>query len=161
MLVSVTINGKEKEVIVNKKGDSNFTVSFDGKTFDVDNLQLNKGLFNMLVNGESHLAFIADNILQLDGEVFEAVAVDPLKKELLKSSALLASEGTIIASMPGNVVKILVKEGDSVEAGQGVIVLEAMKMENELEAPKSGKVKKIFVEEKKPVEGGTILVEIE
>jgi biotin carboxyl carrier protein len=161
MLVSVKVNDRETDVIVNQTGDGEYSVTFEGNTFKVNSLQLTNGFFNMLINGESHNSFIYGNTLHLDGEQFSAVAEDPLKKELLKSSGISTNEGTIVASMPGNVVKILVKEGELVEVGQGVIVLEAMKMENELEAPKSGKVKKIFVAEKKPVEGGTILVEIE
>ncbi len=161
MLVSVKVNERETDVIVNQTGEGEYSVTFEGKTFKVNSLHLSNDFFNLIIDGESHNSLICGNTLYLDGEQFSAIAEDPLKKELLKSSGLSTNEGTIIASMPGNVVKILVKEGDIVEAGQGVIVLEAMKMENELEAPKSGKVKKIFVEEKKPVEGGAILVEIE
>lgn len=161
MLVSVKIKEKEVDVIVNQVGNDKFTVTFDGKTFNVDYQLLSDSSFNMIIDGKSNNACYFGNEIYLNGKSFFAEALDPLKKELLKSSGFSKNEGTITASMPGNVVKILVKEGDEVKAGQGIIVLEAMKMENELEAPKDGIVKKIFVEEKKPVDGGTVLVEIE
>ena len=63
--------------------------------------------------------------------------------------------------MPGRVVTLLVGEGETVKAGQGVVVLEAMKMENEIQTDVAGVVKKIFVEEGQSVEGGDPLFEIE
>jgi biotin carboxyl carrier protein len=59
------------------------------------------------------------------------------------------------------VVKLLVRPGDAVKPGDGVIVVEAMKMENELKAPVAGRVKEIRVEEGKAVSGGDVLVVIE
>lgn len=67
----------------------------------------------------------------------------------------------ILAPMPGKVVRILVQEGDSVEAKQGVVVVEAMKMENELEASCPGIVKRVSVVEGAPVNTGAVLVVIE
>jgi biotin carboxyl carrier protein len=68
--------------------------------------------------------------------------------------------GTINASMPGRVVKILIKEGDSVEQGQGLLILEAMKMENEIKAPRSGVISSLKISEGESVESGVIMVEI-
>ncbi len=62
--------------------------------------------------------------------------------------------------MPGKILKILVKEGDQVKTGQGLLVLEAMKMENEIPAPKDGIVKKILVKEGDTVNTGDPLIEI-
>jgi len=70
-------------------------------------------------------------------------------------------EGEIKSPMPGRVVRVLVKDGDEVEAGVPVIVVEAMKMENELAAARPGKVKKVHVAVGATVESGTLLVEIE
>jgi biotin carboxyl carrier protein len=63
--------------------------------------------------------------------------------------------------MPGRVVALLAEEGSSVEQGQGILVLEAMKMENEIAAERDGTLKKLFVELGQPVEGGDPLFEIE
>ena len=66
----------------------------------------------------------------------------------------------ITAYMPGRVVDILVGEGEEVEAGQGLVVLEAMKMKNEIQAESAGVVRKVLVEKDQAVEGGDPLVEI-
>jgi biotin carboxyl carrier protein len=68
---------------------------------------------------------------------------------------------SIVAPMPGKVVKLLVKRGDQVAARQGVVVVEAMKMENELRSPKAGTVTEIKTAEGASVEAGTALVVIE
>jgi biotin carboxyl carrier protein len=67
----------------------------------------------------------------------------------------------VLSPMPGKVVKVLVAVGDEVKAGQGVMVVEAMKMENELKAPRDGKVKAVAVKEGQPVEAGQSLVTLD
>ena len=71
-----------------------------------------------------------------------------------------AGEGVVTAPMPGKILRILVKEGESVKTGQGLLVLEAMKMENEIPAPKDGVVKKILVKEGDTVDTGQALIEL-
>jgi biotin carboxyl carrier protein len=63
--------------------------------------------------------------------------------------------------MPGKVVKLLVKPGDEVKARQGLVVVEAMKMENELRSPKDGRVAEVLVAEGASVEAGRLLVVVE
>jgi len=70
-------------------------------------------------------------------------------------------DGTVTSPMPGRVLKVLVAEGDAVEAGSAVVVVEAMKMENEIAAPRSGKVVRVHVAAGASVEGGARLVEIQ
>ncbi|HBQ21765.1 MAG: hypothetical protein A2Z91_03330 [Deltaproteobacteria bacterium GWA2_38_16] len=81
-----------------------------------------------------------------------------------KSAALRSKESEekkITAKMPGKIIKVLAKVGDPVTKGQGLIIMEAMKMENELKAPISGKVKSIHVQEGKTVDSGADLLLIE
>jgi biotin carboxyl carrier protein len=68
---------------------------------------------------------------------------------------------TVVAPMPGRVVRVLVAPGDEVTASQGIVVVEAMKMENELRAPKGGRVKDVSVSPGTSVEAGRVLVVIE
>jgi biotin carboxyl carrier protein len=63
--------------------------------------------------------------------------------------------------MPGKVIRVLVKQGDTVGAGQGLLVVEAMKMQNEIRSPKTGKVEKLFVAEGQAVNAGEILLCVE
>jgi len=76
-------------------------------------------------------------------------------------SAAGAADGRVLAPMPGRVVKVLVAPGAVVEAKQGVVVVEAMKMENELRAPRAGTVREVRVSEGTSVEAQTVLVVIE
>jgi biotin carboxyl carrier protein len=72
-----------------------------------------------------------------------------------------ASKGAVTAIMPGKIIRLLVAEGDEVAEGQVVCILEAMKMENELKAPKAGRVKVLHVQPGRDVERGAVLAEIE
>jgi len=76
-------------------------------------------------------------------------------------SAAGAGDGRVVAPMPGRVVKVLVTPGTAVEARQGVVVVEAMKMENELRAPRAGIVREVRVAEGVSVEAQTVLVVID
>ncbi len=160
MEVVVKLKEKEFNALIEKK-ENKFEIEFEGKKFEADYIPISSNDGSLIVNGKSYHVIFAGNSVYVNGKPFKVETFDPLKRELLKSGTLEKDEGAIITSMPGNVKKILVKEGDEVEAGQAVIVLEAMKMENELEAPKSGVVKKINVKENSPVEANTILLEIE
>jgi biotin carboxyl carrier protein len=70
------------------------------------------------------------------------------------------AKGALLAQMPGRVVRLMVSEGDRVEQGEGVLILEAMKMENEVRAPISGTIKGVFVVEGGDVKAGELMVEV-
>jgi biotin carboxyl carrier protein len=76
--------------------------------------------------------------------------------------ALFGAEGKqqIIAPMPGKVIRVLVSAGDTVEANQGLVVVEAMKMQNEIRAPKSGKIEHIFIRGGQAIAAGEALITI-
>lgn len=86
----------------------------------------------------------------------------PKKEEPKKEEAPAAPAGaqSVEAPMPGNIWKVLVKEGDQVEEGQALIILEAMKMENEISAPAAGTVAKVHVDEGASVDSGDVLVSL-
>ena len=71
----------------------------------------------------------------------------------------MEAEGSqsVIAPMPGKVVRLLVKAGEAVEAGKGILVVEAMKMQNEVRSPKSGKIERLLVSEGQAVSAGEVL----
>jgi len=72
---------------------------------------------------------------------------------------MIESEGSqrVIAPMPGKVVRVLVKVGDAIEVGNGILVVEAMKMQNEVRSPKSGKIERLLVSEGQAVSAGEVL----
>ena len=84
-----------------------------------------------------------------------------LRGHLGRPGAAGAGDGRVLAPMPGRVVKVLVTPGTAVEARQGVVVVEAMKMENELRAPRAGTVREVRVTEGASVEAQAVLVVIE
>lgn len=101
--------------------------------------------------------------LALGGQRFAADAVDERTRAIreMTGGAETETAKTVVAPMPGLVVRVLVEPGDAVRAGQGVVIVEAMKMENELKAPADGTVARIDVQPGKTVEKGTTLVTLE
>ena len=102
--------------------------------------------------------------LWVDGYRFETEALDERTRAIRDISAANAAPSgpaPIIAPMPGLVIRINVSPGDQIEAGHGVVVMEAMKMENELRATTSGTVKSVKVNPGTAVEKGAVLVELE
>lgn len=88
------------------------------------------------------------------------VQAKPVSAPAAPKAAPVAAAGTV-SPMPGTILKVNVKEGDTVKAGDSVVILEAMKMENDITAPKDGVVKKLFVNEKQTVAKGEALFEVE
>jgi biotin carboxyl carrier protein len=120
------------------------------------------GIFSILIEGRSYQATIlAPGTIQVNDRIFEVEIFDP--RELRVRSAAGASHGrqNILAPMPGKVVRLLVSVGDAVEPGQGLIVVEAMKMQNEMKSPKAGIVAEIRTKDGATVAAGEILVVIE
>jgi biotin carboxyl carrier protein len=102
-------------------------------------------------------------VLWIDGWRFEAEALDERQRairDLGAAAAGAAGPAPVVAPMPGLIVRVHVAEGDEVQAGQPVAVMEAMKMENELRATAAGTVQKVLVQAGKVVEKGAVLVEL-
>jgi pyruvate carboxylase subunit B len=102
--------------------------------------------------------------LWVDGYRFETEALDERTRAIRDLSAANAAPtgpAPIIAPMPGLIIRVNVQPGDEIEAGHGVVVMEAMKMENELRATTAGRVKSVQVTPGTAVERGALLVELE
>jgi biotin carboxyl carrier protein len=89
---------------------------------------------------------------------FLAQVIDPREWRGRHGAAEVQGRQQIVAPMPGKIVRILVKPGDAVELGQGLMVVEAMKMQNEIRSPKSGAVEKIAAKEGDTVNAGDVLL---
>jgi biotin carboxyl carrier protein len=143
-------------------------VRLDDQDVPVDLLRVSGELYSLLIRGRSYEIDIleADEALMVlvNGQPFQVEIQDEQQKRLRAATGkgeAKAGKRTVAAPMPGKVVKLLVKPGDTVKPGDGVIVVEAMKMENELKAPAAGTIKEIRAEEGKAVSGGEVLVVIE
>lgn len=166
MKYEVLLAGKTRVVELTQK-DGGWDFSLDGKPLDANVVEVAPNTFSVLLNGESHQVRIAprpDGTLTLHTGLaeYQAEVIDPRVWRGRRHGALEA-EGRqqIAAPMPGKVVRVLVKQGDAVEAGQGLIVVEAMKMQNEIRSPKRGKVEKLLAKEGQAVNAGEVLAWVE
>jgi biotin carboxyl carrier protein len=122
-------------------------------------------VYSILMDGRSYEARVEEHpgmlVVVIDGYRFEIDVRDP--RRLRRGAAGRGADGvqTITAPMPGKVVRVLVAPGDAVEAGQGLLVVEAMKMQNELKAQRAGKVLTISTREGATVAPGEALATIE
>lgn len=171
------MDGRQQIVEVQKDADnpSLYHMSVDGRPFDVDARRMPSQIVSMLLENKSYdvdLERIAKRSDTLDGRVHVRVRGRVMRFEILDERRVKMKEAqgfrldvngvvSIDSPMPGKVIKLLVKEGDEVKEGQGIAVVEAMKMENELRTPKAGIVKEIKVKEGDAVEAGARLAVIE
>lgn len=102
--------------------------------------------------------------LWIDGYRFDVEALDERTRtirDMTAASARTAGPAPLVAPMPGLIVRVDARAGEQVQAGQGLVVMEAMKMENELRAPAGGTVRAVYVSPGMAVEKGAVLVELE
>ena len=131
----------------------------------VDAVPLAEGSYSLLIDGSSFDVTIHRSLghyqVTVNGVAFEVALRDP--KQLRHQTGAgedLDGPASVTAPMPGKLVRLIVAEGDSVKEGQGVAVVEAMKMQNELKAPKSGTVERLCVVEGQAVNAGECLLTI-
>ncbi len=161
----LTIGGKPHTLELERNGDT-LRFRFDGRDPRLASaVPAEPGIYSVLLGGRSHRASIArsaDGIsIEVGGRVFEIEIQDPRAPR--RHSGALPGEGrqTLTAPMPGKIVRVLIAQGDTVETGQGLIVIEAMKMQNELKALRPGKVVSLVVAEGAAVAAGDVLVVVE
>lgn len=131
------------------------------KNGEVSVEQVEPGVFSVLVGARSFEVSLDGGTAWVDGRSFEVRVEDP--RELSDASALGGSAGRreLRAPMPGRVIRVLVSEGDEVAAGQGIVVVEAMKMQNEMPSPKAGRVASVSVKPGDAVASGQVLAAVE
>jgi len=155
--------GRTKHVVDLEKVGSSYKVSLDGQPVDADVILAAPNAVSVILNGtafEIHIAPSLDGTykLQTGAHEFQANIRDPRAWRERKQGPLEA-EGRqqILAPMPGKVIRLLVNVGDEVDAGQGLVVVEAMKMQNEIRSPKKGKVERLEAKVGQPVNAGDVL----
>ena len=146
---------------------SRYVVTMNGERHELDALMLGHGAVSMLVDGDSFSVEFEEHkdevAVLVRNQVTRVDVADERRRRLRAAATAFTVEGrqTVCAPMPGKVVKVLVKVGDEVKEGQGLVVVEAMKMENELKSPKAGKVVELPAKEGSAVENGAKLVVVE
>ena len=156
----------EREFVVDVENDG--SVQLDGEPMDVDLRQVGADeLYSMLIAGKSHEMLIEARRYTYDvmlrGEFLQVQVEDERARRLSAKRKVSLPDGeiAILAPIPGLIVKVLVAEGDEVAAEQPVILLEAMKMENELRAARAGRVKLVKVAPGQRVEQNSVLLVLE
>jgi biotin carboxyl carrier protein len=139
-----------------------FHCSLDGKEVPLDVVTAKDGVLSLLIDGRSYEIRRDGDKVGVNGFTYVAEVRDPRSLRARRRAADTADgPKKVTAPMPGKVVRILVGEGNAVEAGQGIVVIEAMKMQNEMKSPKAGVVKKIAVKEGAAVNPGDTLAIVE
>lgn len=173
-----TLNGKEHEIEVDNLGadDGVYNMRIDGgDVHKVDAQALKSNIVSSIIDNHSYdidVERVGDKKDTLDGRhairvrgrVVNLEILDERRKKMKEAQASrFAVGGTaeIKSPMPGKIINFLVAPGDAVEEGQGIVVVEAMKMENELRAPKAGVVARLHGKSGEAVESGTVLAVIE
>jgi len=143
-------------------------ISANGENYTVDVKQINQEEFHLLLNNRTYLVDVQrkGNIfrISLGGAIFPVEVFterEKFQREMLRASSGGQRELEIRAPMPGLILKVEVGEGDSIQAGQPLIIMEAMKMENEIRAQVAGKVKQITIKENQTVDKDDLLVVME
>ena len=164
-LLAVSINGKERVVDIGDAG----AISVDGQPVDVALTQAEPGVWILRRGNEQTVAHVDGRggklavAIRRPGRDAVVVAADvsDARRASIVAPARTAAGGapiTVRSPIPGRLIKLLVKVGDAVAAGQTMVVLEAMKMENELGAPRAGRIAEIRCAEGTAVEAGQELV---
>lgn len=164
MIFDVTVNGRDYRVELDAHGGGAWACRINGEQVSVDSRPTISGVLSLLIGGESYevLANPAQQQIAIAGTRYSVEVRDPRSWRSRRARAG-ADEGAkkIVAPMPGKVVRVIATNGTEVEHGAGVVVIEAMKMQNELKSPKKGKVTKVLAAEGAAVNAGDVLAVIE
>ncbi len=166
MKYEVLIDGHLHQIDI-ERVEKGYQATVDGEAFALDVAMTARDVLSILHNGHHYEAkreysLLGETHLIVGSERFLAEVRDPRSLRSRRAAAgQEAGPAKITAPMPGKVVRTMVAVGDEIEAGQGIIVVEAMKMQNEIKSPKKGKVTKIAVAESALVNAGDLLVIIE
>jgi biotin carboxyl carrier protein len=164
MTYDVTINDRNYRLELSRE-DNRWSCRVDGQTVEVDAVQVRPDVLSLRI---ANLAYevkcervAGEFYLWVGGKRFATQIRDP--RSLRGRSRAADDQGPkkLTAPMPGKVVRILVTQGAAVEAGAGVLVVEAMKMQNEIKSPKKGTIQKIMVGEGTAVNSGDVLAIVE
>jgi biotin carboxyl carrier protein len=162
MKFEIELEGKTRRVeLAHAEGRARWTI--DGRTLEADAVEVSPGIYSILIGGKSFEVRVQDlgvSGLRVTAGLHEySAAVLDRRQWKGHRAAGAEAEGRqqVTAPMPGKIVRVLAKTGDAVEVGQGLLVVEAMKMQNEIRSPKAGTLERITVTEGQTVNAGEIV----
>ena len=171
MTFEIDINGRTRTVSIERPPGGSYRVLLDGMPHDLDAARVGVYGLSMILDGETGVSrevqvapgTTRGELLVTFGGRTVAATVNGRRTGAGGADAAAGAHGEqpVLAPMPGRVLRVLVAVGDEVAARQGVVVVEAMKMENELRSPKAGRVKEVNVAPGTSVEAGRVLLVVE
>ncbi len=160
MNLNVLIDGKARQLRIEREGEEWIA---DGRRASV--LEVEPGIYSVLLGNRSFEARVersAEGLaVHIRGRRFVLEVSDPRRLGRAAGGPLWEGRQKVTSPMPGKVVRVLVAQGDAIQAGQGLLVVEAMKMQNEMKAPKAGRVAALSAREGATVAAGEVLAIIE
>lgn len=164
MIYDVNIDGKNYRLELNR-ADSRWECRLDGREVEIDAILPRRDVLSIILGGQAYeikRERTATDMHLWVGSVRYAVQFrDPRSLRSRASADDGKGPRKLLAPMPGKVVRVLVSEESEVEAGQGVVVVEAMKMQNEIKSPKKGIVRKLIAAAGANVNAGDVLAVVE
>lgn len=163
MKLSVKVREHVHDVLVTRQ-NGHYIVEVDGHRREIDLHRLENNFYSFIVEHRSYEVSI-----ERDGDRYKVrrgaaqldVEISDPSRQARDTRAVAAGPERVASQMPGKVVRVLVVEGDRIDPGAGLVVVEAMKMENEITTEKGGRVTRIAVSPGETVERGTLLVIVE
>jgi biotin carboxyl carrier protein len=167
MKYDLIIDGKRRSVEFNRPAEaaSHVTLEIDGRAIRCDAVPISPGLYSILLDDRSFEVSVETAatalLIRAGNREFQVEIRDPRAWRRGRGGSVeLEGRQQITAPMSGKVIRALVAQGETVEADQGILVVEAMKMQNEIRSPKSGTVEQLLVKEGQTVNSGELLAVI-
>jgi biotin carboxyl carrier protein len=161
MKVDMLIEGCRRTVEASQPGER-WRWRLDGREVEADALEISPGLFSVVIDGASVEVRIepkGSDLRVLAGGLEYSASIQDLRelKRNRTGAAEAAGRQSVTAPMAGKIIRCLVTVGDEVQVGQGLAIVEAMKMQNEIRSPKSGKIERVAVVEGQTVNPGDVI----
>jgi len=160
MIYDVTIDGKNHRLELNR-ADGRWTCRLEGREVEVDAVLARPDVLSLRIGNQAYEIKCervgAELHLWVGSVRFAAEVRDPRSLRGRVRAADDHGSKKLIAPMPGKVVRVLAREGETVDSGAAILVVEAMKMQNEIKSPKKGTIQKVLVREGAPVNAGDVL----
>ncbi|HKM89982.1 MAG TPA: biotin/lipoyl-containing protein [Candidatus Acidoferrales bacterium] len=161
MKLKIQLGDRMRDVEIAREG-WRLSGTLDGQPLEADAVEVSPGIYSILRDGRAFEVRVeraaAGLTVVVGGQRVEARVVDPRQWQGRRGGAVeVEGRQQIVAPMPGKVVRVLVQQGEKVEAGRGLLVVEAMKMQNEIRSPKTGTVERLLVTEGQAVNAGEVV----
>jgi biotin carboxyl carrier protein len=164
VIYDATVDGRAARVELQVKG-AVYTVLVDGRPLVVEAFPTSRHFTTLIVDGRSHDAGVlrqgATHAVALRDGTFEVTLVAAARGAAATHRKAPSGPAQVKAPMPGKIVRVVSASGQEVRAGQCLVVMEAMKMENEIRSPRDGHVREVLVKEGQAVESGALLILVE